>query len=194
LQDLQPVEIHAGTRRHALHVLAVEGDSVVLGGAGADTVAVGRSDVSLVFPSGGGIVALAGTVSPGPMKSTVRFTVADSAHIPQARASSRLALELDATVAIDGAADTPPTAARVIDVAAGGLGLRGFTAPVGTLVNVSVELPGQGRLLQMRARVARTRPDGCGLAFEPDAHDVAAAIDGFVIACRAVLLARRQAS
>ena len=191
LQDLQPVEIHAGTRRHALHVLAVEADSVVVGGRSADSAACGRPDVSLVFQTSGGIVALTGRIGPGPMLGTARFTVADSAHVPQARAASRLPLELDATVSVGGATPIP---ARVTDVAAGGLGLRGFTAPAGTAVTVAVALPGDGRVLTVPARVARTRPDGCGLAFEPEAKDIAAAIDRFVIACRAVLLARREAS
>lgn len=190
LQDLQPVEIQAGTRRHALHVLAVETDSVVLGGRGADSAAGGRTDVSLVFHTSGGIVALTGRIGPGPMLGTARFTVADSAHVPQARATSRLQLELEATVSVG---DATPQPARVIDVAAGGLGLRGFTAPVGTSVSVAVALPGDGRVLSLPARVARTRPDGCGVAFEPDAHDIATAIGRFVIACRALLLARREA-
>lgn len=191
LQDLQPVEIHAGTRRHALHVFAVEADSVVLGGTGADVAAQGRPDVSLVFRAAAGTVALTGTVGPGPMLGTARFTVADSAHVPQARAASRLPLQLDASVTVG---DATPVPARVIDVAAGGLGLRGFTAPVGTAVTVAVVLPGDGRVLSVRARVVRTRPDGCGLAFDADAGDISAAIDRFVIACRAVLLARRDAS
>jgi len=175
-------------------VLAVEADTVVLGGEGADAAIQGQSVVSLVFRSLGGIVALSGTIGSGPLPGTARFTVADSAHVPQPRSASRLALELDATVTVEDGTSPAAIVARVIDVAAGGLGVRGFTAPVGTTVTVAVALPDEGRVLSMPARVVRTRPDGCGLAFAPGADEVASAMERFVIACRAALLARRRAS
>lgn len=194
LRDLQPVRVLAGTRHVEAHVLAVEADTAVLGGPGAARLAAAHAvhEVRLAFHAGGRLVALAGVLEDGPIPGTVRFRVGDDAHVPQPRSASRLALTLEATVRLRDAPDDATVAAQVIDVAAGGLGITGFSAEPGARVLVAVRLPPEDRVVEIRARVARTTPDGCGVAFELGEAAVAAAIERFVIACRATLLARRD--
>lgn len=192
LRDLQPVELHAGTRRLSTHVLAVEGDSAVLAIGAADGPA---RRCRLVFTHDGSLVALEGTVDGGPLPGTARFTVADRAHVPQPRATSRLALVLEATVRLRDDAPEAAVACRVVDVSAGGLGLRGWTAAVGTPVHVTVQLPPDDRTLDLDARVVRSRPDGAGLQFEEaDAREVGASINRLVLAYRATVVSAARRS
>jgi len=177
-------------------VLAIEGDSAVLGGQlighGVRRVATGPvSTVRLMFTTEGGLVALTGELEPGPMPDTARFLVTDDAHVPQARQSSRLAIRLQATVV---SADGPPQAARVVDISKHGIGVRDWSAPIGTQVQLAIIIPPGGRRLGVHAAVSRTFPGGAGLTIDERDCEAAEAFSDLVVAYRASVIKGQESS
>lgn len=196
LRDFQAVVLACGEDAlGTCRVVAVQGEEAVLQPDRPEALPVdGWMAATLSFEGATAPVLLSGHVSAGPLPETLRFVQGDRIRMPQLRASARLELALPLQVRPVNRTGGRglATAARTIDLSAGGMLVGGFSAPDPRgRVLIDITLPETGGL-SLEAIVVRTWTDRTAVRFEEPVE----ALGTFVLRCRqevAKLAARRAA-
>ena len=144
---------------------------------------LGRS-ATLVFGSGASRTRVRGAVMPGSEHGRLRFVAGRGSGLPARRQTARagVALTVDVTMPEDGGTSLH---LGTVDISLGGVGVRreDWAPPVGTVVEVSIALPGAPPIRGM-ARVLRVTEEIAGLVFTDIAASERGRLAAFLIATR----------